>query len=67
MKLLWLAICNIEDKRARERAKAREKGQPLKGKDTTRHLIEGATTIGWKPALQALAIAYPDRLTTNIK
>ena len=64
---MWLAICNIEDKRARERTKARAKGTSLKGKDISRHLIEGATTTGWKPALQALAIAYPDRLTNNIK
>lgn len=67
MKLLWLAITNIEDKRARERAKAKAKGTSIKGKDISRHLIEGATTTGWKPALQALSIAYPDRLTTNIK
>jgi putative transposase len=67
VKLLWLAICNIEDKRARERAKARANGTTVKGKDAHRHLIEGAVTNGWKPALQALAIAYPDRLTTNIK
>lgn len=30
VKLLWLAICNIEDKRARERAK--ERGKPAAGR-----------------------------------
>lgn len=66
VKLLWLSIVNIEDKRARERAKARAKGERIKGLDISRHLIEGARTDAWPQALQALAIAYPDRLPTNI-
>ncbi len=60
VKLLWLAIRDIEDKRARERAKATG-GQYAPG-----HLIEGAVTQGWRAALGALLIAFPDRLTGHI-
>ena len=63
-KLLWLAICNIEDKRARQRAK--EKGKARNERNAPGHLVEGATTQGWKPALGALLIAFPDRLTGHI-
>jgi len=66
VKLLWLAITNIEDKRAHERARAREKGQRVSGTSISGHLIEGTRTGGWPQALQALAIAYPDRIPTNI-
>lgn len=59
VKLLWLAICNIEDKRARERAK--ERGKPGKRKASGR-LIEGQITTNWKQALAQLAAAYPDRI-----
>ena len=61
VKLLWLAIRDIEDKPARARAKeaGRPKGQP---QTAPGYLIEGATTQGWKPALGALLIAFPDRL-----
>jgi transposase-like protein len=58
-KLLWLAICNIEDKRARERAK--EKGTTGKRKAAGR-LVEGQVTTNWKQALQQLTVAYPDRM-----
>ena len=58
VKLLWLAICNIEDKRARERAKARRSDRQIVGS----HLVEGAGTLGWNQALQHLAITYPERL-----
>uniref|UniRef100_UPI0038CD7221 IS256 family transposase n=1 Tax=Tessaracoccus timonensis TaxID=2161816 RepID=UPI0038CD7221 len=60
VKLLWLAIRNIEDKRARERAK--EAGLP---KGTNRKapgkLVEGATIQGWTKALNELALRYPER------
>lgn len=60
VKLLWLAITNIEDKRARERSKAIQQGKK------TNHLksgkiVEGQATIGWSKALNQLARAYPDR------
>lgn len=62
VKLLWLAICNIEDKRARERQKFYD--DPLKTGDRTRNkrLVEGARTNGWKQALGALALTYPERI-----
>ena len=61
VKLLWLAIRNIEDKRARQRAKeaARPKGEPRKAPGK---LVEGATIQGWKAALGELALIYPDRI-----
>ena len=58
IKLLWLAIRDIEDKRARQRAK-RKAPQDRKAPG---ELVEGAAVQGWKAALGALALAYPDRL-----
>ena len=60
VKLLWLAIRDIEDKRARQRAK--EKGLPANERRAPAKLVEGAVVQGWKAALGALALAYPDRL-----
>jgi putative transposase len=60
VKLLWLAIRDIEDKRARQRAK--EKGLKANERRAPGRLVEGAGVFGWKPALGALALAYPDRL-----
>nr|WP_244298520.1 IS256 family transposase [Micromonospora cremea] len=60
IKLLWLAIRDIEDKRARDRAK--EKGLPAGQRRAQARLVEGATVPGWRQALGALALAYPDRL-----
>jgi len=60
VKLLWLAICNIEDKRARERAK--ERGKPSTQRKASGRLIEGAVTTNWKKALEQLALAYPERI-----
>jgi len=57
IKLLWLAIRDIEDKRARARAK--EKGTPKGTRKAAGHLVEGVTVQGWKAALGALALAYP--------
>jgi putative transposase len=64
IKLLWLAIRDIEDKRARQRAK--EAGKPKGQRKAPGRLVEGATVHGWKAALGALAIAYPDRLNGRI-
>jgi len=65
IKLLWLAIMNIEDKRARERAKeaGTPKGQPRKAAG---RLVEGGVIQGWKAALSELALVYPDRVTPNL-
>jgi putative transposase len=60
IKLLWLAIRDIEDKRARERAK--QAGRPKNERTTPARLVEGALVQGWKAALGALTLAYPDRI-----
>ena len=65
VKLLWLAICNIEDKRARQRQKEQQKGRAGKS-TTTGRLIEGAITTNWKQALQQLSLAYPDRINPHL-
>jgi putative transposase len=64
IKLLWLAIRDIEDKRARQRAK--ERGLPRTQRTALGHLVEGGTVQGWKACLGALTLAYPDRLTPYI-
>jgi putative transposase len=65
VKLLWLAIRDIEDKRARERAKeaGRPKGQPRKAPP---RLVEGGTVQGWNAAYGALSLAFPGRLNPNM-
>ena len=60
VKLLWLAICNIEDRRARDRAA--EKGKPAGQRRASGRLVEGQVTTNWKQALAQLAAAYPDRI-----
>src|SRR6202167_1663265 len=60
VKLLWLAIINIEDKRAREReARRRETG---KRSDHPARIVEGQRVMGWREALNELDTAYPGRL-----
>lgn len=65
IKLLWLAIRDIEDKRARARAK--EKGAPRGQRKASGRLVEGAVTQAWRPALAGLLIAFPDRLDQHIR
>jgi putative transposase len=60
VKLLWLAIINIEDKRARERAARRQ--ATGKRADQPARLVEGQKTMGWREALNELDTAYPGRL-----
>ena len=60
IKLLWLAIRDIEDKRARQRAA--EKGAPRGTRKAPGRLVEGGVVQHWRPALNALAVQYPDRL-----
>lgn len=64
IKLLWLAICTIEDKRARERAK--ERGLPPNQRRAGGRLVEGQVTTNWKQALAQLALAYPDRINPHL-
>jgi putative transposase len=60
VKLLWLAICNIEDKRARDREK--ERGTAASKRKAEPRLVEGQIITNWKKALAQLALAYPDRI-----
>ena len=65
IKLLWLAITNIEDKRARERAK--EAGRPRgQARSAPGKLVQGATIQGWKAALGELALVYPERINPHL-
>jgi len=64
VKLLWLAICNIEDKRARQRDK--ERGKPSAERKAPGRLVEGQITTNWKQALAQLAITYPDRINPHL-
>ncbi|WP_454932289.1 transposase, partial [Actinomyces oricola] len=65
VKLLWLAIRNIEDKRARERAK--EAGLPKgSSRKAPGKLVEGATIQGWRTALGELTLIYPDRINPHL-
>jgi transposase-like protein len=65
VKMLWLAICNIEDKRARERQKKQETGGEVNHWAKSK-LIEGAATTNWPRALGQLAALYPDRINQHI-
>jgi len=60
VKLLWLAIINIEDKRARERLARRQ--QAGKRADQPARLVEGQRVMSWREALNELDTAYPGRL-----
>jgi len=65
IKLLWLAIMNIEDKRARERAKeaGTPKGQPRKASG---RLVERSVVQGWKAAISELALVHADRINAYL-
>jgi putative transposase len=64
VKLLWLAIRDIEDKRARERAK--QAGRPKNERSAPAKLVEGATVQGWNAAYGALSLAFPGRLEVTL-
>lgn len=64
VKLLWLAICNIEDKRARDREQ--ERARTTGKRQAAGRLIEGNVTTNWKQALEQLALAYPDRINPHL-
>jgi transposase-like protein len=64
VKLLWLAICNIEDKRARDRE--RDRGKKGSERKAQGRLVEGQVVTNWKQALAQLAIAYPDRINPHL-
>ncbi len=62
VKLLWLAIRDIEDKRARVRERERRSGKPHNKRNMPPKLVEGGIVPGWNHALNTLAITYPGRL-----
>ena len=67
IKLLWLAICNIEDKRARERDRERRNRAPGSPRASVAgKLIEGNVTTNWKQALAQLSLAYPERINPHL-
>ena len=65
VKLIWLAICDIEDKRAR--AREADRGKPAHKRTAPARLVEGATTQGWKAALGAFDIAFPGRIPNTVQ
>ncbi len=62
VKLIWLAIRDIEDKAARRRAREKHRPEPPASRDGR---IRATTVHGWKRALNQLATAYPDRIPTT--
>jgi transposase-like protein len=64
IKLLWLSICDIEDKRTRQREK--ERGRPPAERKAPGRLVEGQVVTNWKQALEQLALAYPDRINDHL-
>jgi len=60
IKLIWLAIVDIEDKRARAREK--ERGKARNERTAPGRLIEGQTSQGWRQALNAFAIVFEGRI-----
>ncbi|HEY5988957.1 MAG TPA: IS256 family transposase [Streptosporangiaceae bacterium] len=66
VKLIWLAIADIEDKRARQRAA--EAGKPrTEARQAPGRLVEGAGVLGWKQALNALEIFFPGRIPVDAR
>ena len=65
IKLLWLAIRDIEDKRARERAKEAGLAKGISRKAPPK-LVEGAIVQGWNAAYGALSLAFPGRLEVTL-
>ena len=66
VKLLWLAIMNIEDKRARERARETAAKTPSSKRKAPGKLVEGSQAPGWSTILGELALAYPDRINPHL-
>jgi putative transposase len=59
IKTLWLAILDIEDKRAEQRA--RQAGKPRDQRESVPRLIEGHVTQGWHEAWGEMAARWPER------
>ena len=63
VKLPWLAICDIEDKRVRNRLKTRRRRVK---RNAQGRLVEDRTTTNWKQALAQLATANLERIKTHL-
>jgi putative transposase len=59
VKTLWLAILDIEEKRAEQRAK--QAGKPAAQRDSAPRLIEGHITQGWHQAWGEMVARWPER------
>jgi putative transposase len=64
VKTLWLAILDIEDKRAEQRA--RQAGKPKDKRDGAPRLIEGHITQGWHEAWGEMVAAWPGRFADRM-
>ncbi len=64
VKTLWLAILDIEDKRAEQRAK--QAGKPVNERNGAPRLIEGHVTQGWHEAWGELVARWPDRFAGHM-
>ena len=60
VKLLWLGIVDVEERRAAERAA--QAGKPKNQQNAPGHLIEGSVTPGWREALAAFDAKWPGRI-----
>jgi putative transposase len=60
IKLIWLAIVDIEDKRAR--AREADRGKPANQRSAPGRLIEGHASQGWRHALNAFATVFEGRI-----
>ena len=63
-KTLWLAILDIEDKRAEQRA--RQAGKPADKRDSAPRLIEGHVTQGWHEAWGEMVARWPERFADRM-
>ena len=63
-KTLWLAILDIEGKRAEQRA--RQAGKPKAQRDGAPRLIEGHVTQGWHEAWGEMVAAWPERFADRM-
>jgi putative transposase len=63
-KTLWLAILDIEDKRAAQRAK--QAGKPASERTSAPRLVEGHVTPGWHQAYGQMVARWPERFAGQI-
>ena len=64
VKTLWLAILDIEEKRAGQRA--RQAGKPKNKRDGAARLIEGHVTRGWHEAWGEMVARWPERFADRM-